>query len=356
MERAALASIISNPTWQQIDSEGRIDDWLALAKAEGVVALTSQALCRDAAADALRAQFAAAAHELAATHLLLESECRRVVEILHAAGIPVLVLKGTALGRWLYPAAYLRECSDIDLLFPSRAHAEQAAAALTAIGYGAVFTPGGMAHEFLCRREAPGKRVDLDLHWRLANMPLLRDLISFAELQAASIPLLLAPGARGLGPVHAFAHACIHRAENVCAKLGDRLKWLYDLHLLAGRFTAAEWQSLLRLCVGHGLCGICVEGIDASAAMFDTCVPPATLAALRAGRAGETLDASRLADWNYMQRCNLAALPSLRARVSWLWQRAFPSSAYLRELYGGDAGVVTLWRERIGRAIGRLVN
>jgi hypothetical protein len=39
---------------------------------------------------------------------------------LHASGIPVLVLKGTALRSWLHPQPYLRESSDIDQLFASR--------------------------------------------------------------------------------------------------------------------------------------------------------------------------------------------------------------------------------------------
>lgn len=357
MQRALLARIISGPSGQPLDLEiAQGEDLFTLARAEGVVGLVSQRLGEDATIPVVICNvFSALARGSAAAHLALEAEARRVLAVLYQAGIPVLVLKGLALGQWLFSAPYLRESSDIDLLFATRADAERAAVALMPHGYVVPFSPGDMAHEFLCRRVTPGRKVDLDLHWRLANMPLLRNLFSFDELLAASIALpRLASGARGLGPLHAFVNACLHRVENLGAGLGDRLKWLYDLHLLAGRFSAADWDGLQGLCIERGLCGICAEGIDTASALFGTSVPVSVREALRAGRARESLDATRLADWKYMQRRNLAALPSLRARGRWVWQRTFPSIGYLRELYNVDGGPLALWVTRTKRALDRL--
>ncbi len=357
MERELLARIISGADRTPLRiAPDHGDDLLDVARAEGVVALVSQRFGEQAmVAGAVRDSFAESARALAASHLGLQAEGRRVVEALHAAKIPLLVLKGLALGHWLFPAPYLRESSDIDLLFSSQADAERAAAALVPLGYAVLYSPGDMAHEFACRRVSPSREVDLDMHWRLASMPLLRNLFSFDELFAASIPLpRFALHARGLGPVHAFIHACIHRASNLCAGLGDRLKWLFDLHLLAGRFSDAEWDDLLELCVAHGVCGICAEGLAASVTAFGTLIPVQVTDALDAGRANESFDASRLSDWKYMQRCNLAALPSLHERARWLWQRTFPPRGYLRELYGADVSVFALWLQRLKRAIRRL--
>jgi hypothetical protein len=357
VERELLARIISAPDGVSPGVHAdHVGGLLEVAMAEGVVAIANRRLDADLTVPAdVRDEFAAAARALAAAHLALEAEARRVLAGLHAAGISVVVLKGMALGHWLFPAAYLRESSDIDLLFATRVDAESAAAALAPLGYAVLYSPGDMAHEFPCRRVSPGREVDLDMHWRLANMPLLRDLLSFQELFAASIPLpRLAEHARGLSPVHAFAHACIHRASNLCAGLGDRLKWLYDLHLLAGAFAPADWDELLDLCVERGMCGICAEGINASLGLFGTVVPERVLDALRVARADESLDASRLSDWRHMQRRNLAALPTLRERVRWLWQRAFPTRGYLRELYGTDVSVLALWGQRLKRAVRRL--
>lgn len=358
MQREVLARIISAPAAASIDLDaGCADDLLALAKAEGVVALVSRRLAEESTVPAsVRDAFAASARSLVAAHLALEAEGRRVLGVIHRAGIPVLLLKGVALGHWLFPAAYLRESSDIDLLFRSRADADRAAAVLTGNGYLALPARGDMAHEFTCRRASPGQQVDLDMHWQLSGMPLFRGLLPFDELLAASIPLpRMAPDARGLGPAHAFAHACMHRASNLCAGLGDRLKWLYDLHLLAATFAAPDWQELLDLCAQRGLCGICAEGIRATAAAFDTTVPMEVLDTLRAGRTHESLDASCLSDWKYMQRRNLAALPSLRARARWLQQTTFPPREYLQELYGRDMGTFALWSQRIRQAFRRLL-
>lgn len=136
----------------------------------------------------------------------------------------------------------------------------------------------------------------------------------------------LSPHARGLSPVH----ACMHRAINVYTGIGDRLKWLYDLHLLTQRLDDGQWQQLQDVCMQRRLNGICVTGIDAAASVFGDAAPAPAMQALRAGRAGEPLDAARLHDWEYMEGRNLAALPSLRLR--WLWQRMFPSKACLQEL------------------------
>jgi hypothetical protein len=195
----------------------------------------------------------------------------------------------------------------------------------------------------------------VDAHWRISAMPLFSGAFEFDELFEMSVALpALGAHARGLAPVHAFAHASIHRASNVCSGIGDRLKWLYDLHLLAQRFNADDWDRLLDVCRERGLCGVVPVAIGATAAEFGPVVPADVVAALAAGRESESLDASRLRDWGYVQRQNLRALPTLSLRVRWLWQRVFPSKGYLRELYGQDVSVSGLWLERVRRAFGRL--
>lgn len=355
-EREVLAAWILGSTPLADTSTEAVQRLLELARQEGVVALVSHALNERSAAPAwLQEAFATAMRGGAAGGMLLRAECARVLGELAAAGIPVLLLKGLALGAWLYPMTWLRESSDIDLLFSTRAEAERAAELLSRRGYQARFQPGGLAQEFLCRRVQGSLAIDLDLHWRISDMPLFLDLFGFSELHEASIPLsTLGPGTRGLGPVHAYLHACIHRVANVCTGIGDRLKWLYDLHLLAARFDAADWAKLVQTCCARGLCGVVAEGISATAAMFGPVAPAPVLAALTTGRERESLDASRLGDWRYVQRQNFNALPTWPARARWLWERLFPSPGYLRELYGEEAGGAGLWLERLRRGLRRL--
>ena len=359
MPRNILAQLLAG---QSIDlkaaTDSELDALLAQAQREGVLALLGQRVAQISNAPPGFLQAVAARERaLAASSMLMQAECRRVLAALPSE-IPVLVLKGSALAYWLYPQPFLRECSDIDLLLPTRANAEHAAESLGALGYALHHQPDDLAHELLCRRVlGNGMQVDLDVHWRLANAPVFADLFSFEELQAASIALpKLGPTARGLGPVHAFIHACLHRAINVYTGIGDRLKWLYDLHLLAGQFDAGDWQALEKTCVDRCISGVCAEGIEAAALWFGSIAPPTVLESLNAARAHDRLDARRMGEWRYMQWRNLAALPSLGARLRWLWQSLSPPTGYLEELYGPNQGRLRLLAERSRRAWQRLTS
>ena len=357
MPRNTLAHLLAGHTTDlSAATEIELDKLLAQASSEGVLALLGQRVAQlsNAPHEFLQA-LAASERALAASSMLMQAECRRVLAAL-PADMPVLVLKGSALAYWLYPQPYLRECSDIDLLLPARGEAERAAGLVGAQGYTLHHQPDDLAHELLCRRTlAAGMTVDLDMHWRLANAPVFANCFSFEELQAASIPLpALGPTARGLGPVHAFVHACLHRGINVYTGIGDRLKWLYDLHLLAGGFGANDWQALEALCAQRRLSGVCAESIEAAAAAFGPVAPKSVLNTLNTARTHDRLDARRMGEWRYMQWHNLAALPDWRTRLRWLWQSLSPPTGYLEELYGPEQGRLRLLAERSRRAWQRL--
>jgi len=357
MPRHALARILAGQPVDLADQAGpNIEAFLASAHQEGVLALIGQQLTRSGNVPAaLQAAVATGERGLAASALLREAECRRVLAALPPA-VPVLILKGSALAYWLYPQPFLRECSDIDVLLPTRMDAEVAADLLRPLGYAMHHQPDDLAHELLCRRELPGgMRVDLDIHWRLANAPVFANIFSFDELHAASIPLpRLGPKARGLAPVHAFVHAALHRAINVYTGIGDRLKWLYDLHLLALRFDTSAWHDLLDLCRQRGISGVCAEGIQAAASQFGDVAPQSVVEQLDESRRHDRLDARRMGEWRYMQWRNLAALPSWNTRRRWLWQSLSPPTGYLQELYGPDQGRMRLLLERSRRMLRRL--
>ncbi len=322
---------------------GLVDACLVAAEAEGSTRDLRQGIRHAARAAAVQAMFR-------------ESECKRALKICRGAGIRVLLLKGMSLAYSVYPAPFLRESCDIDLLFPTREVAEQFAAMVSSDGYALVYEQGEEAHGLLCRRKlSGGMHIDMDLHWQLVNSPMFAQLFTFDELYSASMPLpALESDAVGLSLVHAFVHGCLHRALNLYTKIGDGLKWLYDLHLLAARFTSADWDCLVEMSRSRGVSGVCAEGIAAAQLAFETRVPIEVMEALRRTSSIETLDASRLADWKYMERLNLAAMPSLSGRARWLLHRLFPPLSYLRELYGPDKGALQLVVERARRALDRL--
>lgn len=354
--RSTLAAVLSGTASPLAVLRFPIEQLAAACHAEGVATLIAQRVEHTGNAPEMVAALAQQRRRgQAASDLGQRAELRRVLATLGQAGIPVLLLKGHALGQWLYPEPHLRECSDIDLLFADRRQAEQAARAVQPLGYAVLYRPSRFAHEFPCRRD--GWQIDLDLHWALAEAPALDRLPGFDALHASAIALPgLGLSAIGLSPVHALLHACVHRASNLGAGLGDRLKWLYDIHLLAMRFDSTEWDCFVDACRDARICGLAWSGLHAAQALFATGLPVAVSERLGRDAGADALDASRLADWRYLQRRNLQALDGFAAKACWLGNRVFPANGYLRELYGSEQGWIGLMWQRLLRLVARFTS
>lgn len=304
----------------------------------------------------LRSAFAACVRQEAARSLVMQAEASRVLGILHGAGLRVLALKGMALAQWLYPAAYLRPSGDLDLLLTSRSDAELARDLLADAGYPDHYVSGRHAYEVTCR---PGRgalrHLEVDLHWRIQNAPLFADTLDFETLWAASVPLTgLHPAVRGLGPVHAMTHAAMNRVVNIYNGLGDRLHWLYDVHLLAGRLDPKDWHNLIGLAVDMRLCGIVRSALKAAVRDLNSRVPEFVLTELQRHAKSESLDATRMGDWKYMQLRNLMALP-WQQRASWVFERILPDMSYLRHLDKTGSSVIGLVGMQAARLARRVV-
>lgn len=359
MSKKLLADVIAHPdqSWP-FPPELEAGIFLDEASAEGVVALLDAAL-REGLVDApdlVRSCLAKAARDEVARLLVRQAEGRRILARFRDAGLEPLLLKGSALAYWLYPGPHLRECVDIDLLFASRAEAVAASELLVADGYRRrQHFHTSVTAEFLCRREmAGGTMIDVDAHWALSSSPLFGARLSQEALFRDAIALpALSPHARGLGPVHAALHACIHRAADLSKGGGESLKWMYDLHLLATALQPEQWQQLSRRACETGLAGVCIDGFGASVAWFGTVLPHDVIDEMQAAATTEALDASRLREWSYMQGRNLRALPGLGSRLRWLWHRMFPTSDYREDVGGSAEGAGLLWH-RIGRMARRI--
>lgn len=303
-----------------------------------------------------------AARSGAVSSLLIEAETRHLLAVLGRATIPGLLLKGQAIAEWAYPDPSLRASGDIDVLVATREAADVLAHRLCESGY-ELFQPSGdlVALEMMLRREvAPGVWVEIDLHCRVINSPLFSERFTFDELMAESIALpRLGTNARGLGPAHAFIHACMHWAATLAVGAEIKLKWLYDIPAFAKVFTATDWQRLEQLAVERGLAGVCLGMIEASQATFGAdfvAVPDHLIAALREAARHESLDVTRLRDWRYMQVQAFLAQPTARLRARYLWQRLWPSRDYMAYLYGRqDLGYAGLIGIRIKTAFRRFL-
>ena len=357
--RAVVATALRDGVLPAAAGAIPVGELLAVAAGEGVLPLLEWRLrladARQSLPEALREGLAHAAREAARMSLHRDAQLRRIAPCLADAGIKTLLLKGPAFARSLYPEPHLRMSGDIDLLFGSRGEAERAAEALAGIGFDRAFSPSSMTYEMTSRMRVDGRVVlELDLHSRLVNLPAFADVFVFEELWAASMPLGgFGDALRTLSPLHAFVHACIHRAVDLYLQAPQRLKWIYDIHLMSLRLDDAGWDGFLHLVHGKRVAGVCLRSILDAVDAFGSPVPVAVLEALHRHAADEPVDWRRLHDWRYMQWRNLKALPNPVARLRWLWERLFPTRSHLRELHGQGSWLRLMGR-RAKRARARL--
>lgn len=318
------------------------DAALRVAHTEGVVSLVHTALLRPIMATRVPAvlleQFAGESRACSARNLLAVAECRRISGALAKAGVPAIWLKGMALAQWLYPQPNLRDSSDIDLLVSSHADALRVAQVVAPLGYSLPnrYVAGDLVvHELLAYSEH--LKLELDLHWDISNRAIYANRLRWAQLSEAAIDLPgLGTHARGLGPVQAMLHALIHRSLNQLTGQGMRLRWLYDLHLLAQRLSPHAWHELVELATDRGLASACRSGLEATASTFRTDVPAGVMHTLVDRSASERVRSERLGNWTYLQWSTLRTLPDWKTRARWLRQLLLPNMDHLRVRYGGD--------------------
>jgi hypothetical protein len=343
-----LARRVSATTWSELS--GELDALVETADHEGVTGLLAAALAGmsgelpKSLGQALQVQ---AMHELARL-----AKARYALDALAETGIPVLVLKGSALAYWLYDSPLHRPRCDLDLLVPDIAAARRAVSVLEASGFRLVAglapdrSPG--SEVALVHSGTLGQAYAVDLHWRLSNSALLAKGFEFRELWAQSVAIpALHKHAHGLGRVHALAHALLHRISNVPLGKQDRLIWLYDIHLLAGGCSGQEWQAFLRLCRDKGIAVPCMDGLRACKRAFGTAVPADVFAAKHVGAGDEGWPLDERFDQAAMDRATLASLP-WRDRIRWLRHKLFPPVEFMRHRYGAN-GFFGLAKAYLGR-------
>ena len=307
--------------------------------------------------------------------LVHQTELVRVLAELAASDIAPLILKGTALAHSHYPSPALRPRGDTDLLIPE-SQVRATAAVLDRLGYerGRGVTGALISYEANWSRDtAAGITHNLDVHWRVNNSQILAKLLTCDELAALATPVpALGPHARAPCPVHALLLACMHRAGHTNAPYysdgraylgGDRLIWLWDIHLLVTRMSDAELAEFVALAAAKQLKAICLDAFDACIERFATPVAPSVLAGL--AHAGRTEPSARYLSGGRARQMigDFLAINGAPQRARWLKELAFPPADYMRGKYPDAAthwlpvlyarrGLHGLWRLAAGRAGG----
>jgi hypothetical protein len=290
----------------------------------------------------------------------------RLLAALDAAGVRVLLLKGTALAYDLYRSPAERSRGDSDVLILP-ADLSRAREVLEAQGFvhpkgdpGAIeevrlqetwekATPDGLLHE-------------IDLHWAALNSQVLAGLLPFEAAWARARPLPgLGPCNQGLPLDFALLLACAHRAQHILNPYvvegrlyysGDRLIWLWDIDLLVRALDAEGWTALLRSGEEAGLAPVLLHGLEASTRYLGTTVSPEVLAQL-AAKPAEGAAARYLLAGHRLERAwaDLRAARGSGGRLAYLWGQLFPPEEFMRGRYadGPERSLLALhWRRISG--------
>ncbi|OIQ00989.1 MAG: hypothetical protein AUK35_00955 [Zetaproteobacteria bacterium CG2_30_46_52] len=175
----------------------------------------------------------------AADALRMKNATARVLRAFNDAKIPVICMRGVAVSEKLYPHAYLRPHTDIDLLFEEK----HTLMAKQVVGNILHYNPL-KAYPMLFKQGD----IPLDLHiepigaerikaWKDITPLSTKDFFMYAQESTLAGEKALLVGPRVMLPYLCF-HALKHSFE--------RLIWLYDIHLLAQQVNdLKQWDAVL---------------------------------------------------------------------------------------------------------------
>jgi hypothetical protein len=274
-------------------------------------------------------------------------------------GVETLILKGTALAYDVYGHPADRVRGDTDLLIDAN-DCGRADAVLRDAGFGTATPMSQIATDqtqlSYTRIDRGGARQCIDLHWAPINSPLLDRVWNWTDLRTRAVALPgLAAQARTLGRVDASLHACLHWAINRHVPYhfggtsrvgGNRLIWLYDIHLLARSLTVLERAELIDRATAKGIAGLCRKAIESTAEYF----PDAALAALADGlQAGqrEWLTLALSGSWLRRAFAELLALRSPGRQWRYLRGHLWADESSLQRRYPDSHSPI--WRLQLRR-------
>lgn len=286
----------------------------------------------------LRAALEPIVRGAATREIFVRRELAEVTAALAAAGVPAMIVKGSALAYTAYPEPWLRPRTDTDILVRC-GQASTAAEVLAARGYrrsDALSTGALVSHQFALERlDQHGVHHVLDIHWKIANPQVVADALLFDDLWQRREPApALGPAGHVPCAVDSIVLACVHRLAHHQGH--DRLIWLYDLKLLAASLEDDQWQELATRASSRRVAGLCLDGLRQTRARLDGRLPPGVEAALAAAAPGEPSQAylAGAVRKRDVLVSDLTLLRSWRDRFHLLREHALPPAAFIRQRYG----------------------
>ena len=281
-----------------------------------------------------------------AQSLLFEREKDRLAQALLRKEIGFVWLKGAALRQTLYPNPQLRAMSDLDLLI-QETDLDAADALLRELGYRTPVT--GLGSEQVRERQyvrtIGAFQVPIDLHWDLNSAPALRGRLG------ANLLIDSADSDRCVTHVHAFIHACLHRAANRVYER-NRPVWLLDIVLLWSAMTSSQKDEVVQLARDRSLQTVCFDGLRAAAEFWGVDVNHHGLSRLPWETTAQLLQCTT--SWQRFV-VDIRHLPNTASRLRWICQALFPPKSYMRARGRRGGALLLPWRY-LSRALGGVIN
>jgi hypothetical protein len=337
--RAALAAVLAGGSLDWQDLGITAGELLAACNAEEVGPLVYYRLREQGVAhqwpNHIVRTLADCARDAAAEELLRGAQTREVADALARAGIRALLIKGTPLAYSVYPMPALRPRSDTDLLIAAD-DVEAARAVFASLGFTPTTSCDRLFSQFEVRNcDRLGLTHAFDVHWKISTQAVFADALTYEELRARAVPLpALGPAAMTLSPTDALFLACMHPVMHHHNE--ERLLWIYDIHLIAGRLTARELDEYARIARTRKMAAVCARGLRLAQTTFNTPLPPGFIAGLKIPDAAEP-SAEYLASerrWHDETIASLRALPRFGDRMRMMRDVLLPSRAYMLAAYG----------------------
>ncbi len=179
--------------------------------------------------------------------MLAERQLAELLAALGQAGVPTLVLKGSAAGAF-YPDPALRVYGDLDFLVP-KSQVLEAEQVLRALGYRSPLSRSWWQEHFQHLPPMTRNHGELcvEVHWSLALPDAHAGGLPAEDVWERSVAWTLGPGAGQpalrLDDVDTVLHLCYHAAVQHRLYLG--LRPLADLAQVISSWDRDKWQALL---------------------------------------------------------------------------------------------------------------
>ena len=336
------------PPWPA-ESETFAQQFLQFATQHGIAPLLNH-LCAEQQLgekwpEAVRQPLKAAARQEAIIELLRQQNLSQLLEKMQQQAIHPILLKGAALSHTHYPTTGLRPRCDTDLLIPKEAQ-PTLFALLREEGYQSLFQANSDYHSSQASFSKKGRgnlTHAYDIHWQISNTTTrFNQRMNYATITQRALPIPeLGSNARTLNPADALLLACFHRAGHL-AFSGERLIWLYDIHLLASTLTNSEWQTVIDQAKELEIGEILRDALQKSQQWFNTSIAQQRFDAL-AQLPDQEPSAVLLHQHGITGRrarafFELKTATRLRDKTRYILQNIFPSVSYMKWRYGIQQG------------------